>query len=436
MGLDVNRLYEAASDTAERATAPRMAGLRGSSILAIAAEVRRLRAEGKQIHNLTIGDFDPSIFPIPEALRDRIKAQLDAGQTNYPPAVGTLELREAIRTLYRRELDLDFPLESIIVASGARPPIYSAFGAIVAEGDTVVYPAPSWNVNHYCYLNRARGIPVVAHPENGFMPTAEQLAPHLPHARMLVLNSPQNPSGTMISEALLTDICKAIVAENERRRPLGERPLFLLYDSVYWRMTFGGAKHVTPLHLVPEMAPYTVIVDAVSKWWAGTGLRVGWAISPPWVRAKQQALVGHMGAWAARAEQMAVAELLEDPASTDAFMAEFLGKCEERLKTLQNGIQAMAAEGLPITCLPAEGAIYLSVQLDLIGKPKPDGGTFETDEDIRSFLLHQAGIAVVPFTAFGYPEGSGWLRMSIGSVTMGAVNGTLSGLREVLAAFA
>lgn len=437
MPLDIQRLYDAASDTAERATTARMGGLRGSSILAIAAEVRRLRAEGRNIHNLTIGDFDTSVFPIPEALREGIKAELDAGQTNYPPAVGLPELRKAVIGLYKRELDLEFPIESVIVGSGARPPIYSAFAAVVAEGDTVVYPVPSWNVKHYVYLNRARGVPIVTTPDTGFMPTADQIAPHLHDARMIVINSPQNPSGSVISTELLGDICRAIIDENTRRRAEGERPLFLLYDAVYWRMTYGDAEHATPIGLHPEMAPYTIMVDAISKWWAGTGLRVGWSVAPPWVRAKQQALIGHMGAWAARAEQLATAKLLDNPESTEAFMREFLGKCEERLTTLEKGIDAMRAEGLPISCLPAQGAIYLSVKLDLIGRTRADNGsTFETDEDIRSFLLHEASVAVVPFAAFGYPEGSGWLRMSIGSVTMDAVRGTLEGLRRVLAPYA
>src|SRR5690606_1857677 len=128
------------------ATAPWTNGLRGSSILAIAAEVRRLRSEGRVVRDLTIGDFDPRVFPIPTALRDRIVAHLDAGQTSYPPAVGTTELREGIVELYRRELDLEFPLDAVIVGSGARPPIHAAFSALIEPGDVVVYPVPSWNV--------------------------------------------------------------------------------------------------------------------------------------------------------------------------------------------------------------------------------------------------------------------------------------------------
>lgn len=435
MTIDLNLAYEAAKHTADRACDPHIAGLQGSAILAIAGEVRQLIAQGKTVHNLTIGDFNPSIFPIPDALRQRIKDALDAGQTNYPPAIGTTELRQAIVNLYKRELDLAFPIDSIITGSGARPPIYAAMAALLAPGDVVLYPVPSWNVGYYVYLNHAEGVPMVTQPEHGFMPTAEAMAPHLSRARLLVINSPQNPSGSVIAREQLQEICDAIVAENRRRDEAGERPLFLLYDSVYWRLTFGDAEHVTPMALSPEMAPYTIIVDAISKWWAATGLRVGWAAAPPWIVGRMKALIGHMGAWAGRPEQMATAALLEAPEDAADYLGHFKRQIKARLETIQRGIEDMNRDGLPISCLDVAGAIYLSVKVDLIGKTTPNGRVLEDDEAVRSYLLHEAGVAVVPFTAFGYPEKTGWLRMSVGSVSMEAVQGTLDGLRQALSPF-
>ncbi|MCB9663107.1 MAG: aminotransferase class I/II-fold pyridoxal phosphate-dependent enzyme [Alphaproteobacteria bacterium] len=436
MPIDVGAQYRLAEDTAELATSPFANGLRGSSILAIAAEVRKLRAEGRAVHDLTIGDFDPRIFPVPDALVEGIGHELAAGQTNYPPAVGLPELRQAVTALYKRTLDVEIPEEAVIVGSGARPPLYAAFAAIVAEGDTVVYPVPSWNVNHYCYLTRARGIPIVTKPEQGFMLTAEDVAPHLRTARLVALNSPQNPSGTVVTEAQLTRLCDAILAENTRRRGTGERPVILLYDAVYWRLTFGDAVHLTPFVLRPAIAPYTVMVDAISKWWAATGLRVGWAVAPPWIRARMQAIIGHVGAWAGRPEQLATARLLREPERTGDFLAHFKRQIRARLELLQRGIDDMGRDGLPVRALEVQGAIYLSVQVGLHGRTTPDGTLLETDEDVRRYLLHQAGVAVVPFTAFGYPEGSGWIRLSVGSVTMEAVQATLAALREALTPFA
>ena len=383
--------------------------------------------------NLTIGDFDPKHFPIPDALREQIKVQLDKGQTNYPPAIGVPELREAIAGLYRRELDIDVPLDAIVCGSGARPPLFAAFGVLVGEGDTVVYPVPSWNINHYTFLNEGQHVPVVTTPESGFMPTADQLRPHLANARVILINSPSNPAGTVIGEDTLADICDAILEENARRAPLGLRPLYLVYDAVYWQLCFQGARHFTPYGVRPDMAPYTVMIDAISKCWAATGLRVGWCVAPPWVAKKMSALIGHMGAWAGKAEQMATAHVMSDPSSTAAWMARFQEEVEWRLGGLERGIARLADEGLPIRSLKGQGAIYLSVQLDIVGRTTPDGEVLSNDEAVRSYILRQSGVAVVPFQAFGYPDGSGWVRMSVGAISRDDVGRTIDALRRALA---
>jgi aspartate aminotransferase len=432
MTVDVAQRYEQGKSWSSVACDPYFDALRGSSILAIAGEVKALQAAGKKVHDLTIGDFNPALFPIPPALIEAIKTAYDEGHTNYPPAVGMTELRQAVVDLYERELGLRFPIDAVLTGSGARPPIYAAFAAVVAAGDTVVYPVPSWNINHYVFLNEAKGVPIITSAENDFMPTAAQLAPHLPTARMVVINSPLNPAGSVISAELLGGICDAILAENARRAPLGERPLYLLYDAVYWKLVFAGAQHLTPIGLRPEMAPFTIMIDAISKWWAGTGLRVGWCVAPPWVRAQMQSLVGHMGAWPGKAEQVATARVLRDPALLGDYMPNYLAALQQRLGRLQEGIRAMQAEGLPIRCLDVQGAIYLSVQVGGIGQTTASGKRLSNDEDLRAYLLHEGAVAVVPFTAFGYPANTGWLRMSVGSVTMEAVEGTLAGLRHCL----
>ena len=432
MALDLRPLFADAGDLPARTPSPMAAAMQGSAILAIAGEVRALRAAGEAVANFTIGDFDPSLFPIPAALVAGIKAKLDAGETNYPPAVGMPELRSAIRHYYKERLGLDYPEGTVQVGSGARPPIYSAFRSILAPGDVVVHPVPTWNVRYYVHLNQAEGIAVVTKPENGFMPTLDDLLPHLPRARVLVLNSPLNPSGTVIAEDLLRPVCEAIIEENRRREAAGERPLILLYDQVYQQLVFDGYAHTTPIHLVPEMAKYTILVDAISKAWAATGLRLGWAVAPPWIIGRMKPLVGHMGAWAARAEQLATADLLAAPESTDAFMNDFRGTLQSRLRRLRDGLLAMKAEGLPVDCLDAQGAIYLSARFDLAGRRLVDR-TVETDEDVRSVLLHGAGVAVVPFTAFGYPDRTGWVRFSVGSVSDADVDAALSRIRSLLA---
>jgi aspartate aminotransferase len=409
-------------------------GLQGSAILGIAAEVRALRAQGVPVRNFTIGDFASERYAIPRQLKERIKGQLDAGQTNYPPAIGVPELRASIRALYKERLGLDYPEGCVQVGAGARPPLFAAYQTLLDPGDVVVYPVPSWNVRYYVYLNQAKGVPLVTRPEDGFMPTAEMLAPHLSTARIVMMNSPLNPAGTAISRELLTDICNAIVDENRRRLAANERPVFLVYDQVYWQLTFGDTEHFTPVGLVPEMASYTVFIDAISKCWAGTGLRVGWAVVPPFLRAKMGPLVGHMGAWAGRAEQMATAEMLTDDASIQPFMADFRGGLEASLDSLHLGFESMRSDGLPVQSMAPQGAIYLSVHMDLIGTTLASGRTLATDDDLRRWLLEEAHVAVVPFTAFGYPEGTGWFRMSVGAVGPEDVADALQRIRGLLTA--
>ncbi|MFI5244848.1 MAG: pyridoxal phosphate-dependent aminotransferase, partial [Gemmatimonadales bacterium] len=209
-------------------------GLVASEILKIAAEIRGLIRAGNAICNLTVGDFDPAQFPIPERLRTGITKALEAGETNYPPSDGMQELRQAVQRYYRRELGLEYPLESVLIAGGARPLIYSTYRAVVDPGDRVVYPLPSWNNTHYVHMVGARGVPIPCTSEERFLPTLEALAPELPKARLVCLNSPLNPTGTAIEPEALRGICEAIVGENRRRERAGERPLYLMYDHIYW----------------------------------------------------------------------------------------------------------------------------------------------------------------------------------------------------------
>jgi aspartate aminotransferase len=235
----------------------------------------------------------------------------------------------------------------------------------------------------------------------------------------------------LLSKEGLTEICDAILAENHRREETGDRPLFLLYDQVYWQLTYGQ-KHFTPVGLRPEMARYTLLIDAVSKAFAGTGLRVGWAVVPPWIRDRMKPLIGHMGAWAGRAEQLATARFLCDPPALQAFLGDFRDALQQRLNTIRNTLLDLKTQGFPVDALDAQGAIYLSAHFDLIGRRLRDGTLIESDEDIRAFLLHKAGIGIVPFSAFGYPENSGWVRFSVGSVSTQALQQAMQRLRQAL----
>jgi aspartate aminotransferase len=388
-------------------------GLIGSEILRIGSEIRAAVTAGHRIANFTVGDFSSREFPIPDRLRDGTLKALTAGETNYPPPDGVLRLREAVREFWRDHLGLEVPLESVVIAGGSRPVIYAAYRALVNPGDTVVYPVPSWNNNHYCHLVGARGVALETDPEHGFLPTAASLRPYLMTARLIALNTPLNPAGTVLSVEEVRRISEAVIDENRRRARSGEKPLYVLYDQVYWMLTFGSARHDTPVHAVPEMARYTVLVDGISKSFAATGVRVGWGIGPRAVIAAMKDILGHVGAWAPRAEQVATAELLRDPAAMEGYLREHKGRLQERLERLHEGFTRMGAAGLPVRDIPPQGAIYLSVQFDLIGKHG-----LKTNDQVRKYLLDEAGFAVVPFQAFGLSGENGWFRLSVGAVSV------------------
>jgi aspartate aminotransferase len=245
------------------------------------------------------------------------------------------------------------------------------------------------------------------------------------------MNTPLNPAGTMISSDELARICELIVEENNRRARAGRPALYVLYDQIYWMLQFGSCKHVTPVELVPEMAAYTVFVDGISKGFAATGLRVGWAIAPPHLIRPMKDIMGHVGAWATHPVQAATAKVLDDPQGIDAYHTIMLREAEDRLQMLYQGFCDMAADGLPVEAVPPQGAIYLSVRFDLNGKTI-GGEKLDTNEQIRSYLLEQAGCAVVPFQAFGLQEETGWMRLSIGAVSKDQIAAMLPRVRRAL----
>jgi aspartate aminotransferase len=408
-------------------------GLVGSEILRIAGEIRALVAAGHPVCDLTVGDFSPRHFPIPERLSAAVREALEKGETNYPPANGVLELRRAVARFYVRELGLVYPHEAVLIAGGARPAIYGLYRTICDPGDRVVYPVPSWNNNHYAHLVGAVGVPVTCRPERRFMPTREMITGSLRGARLLCLNSPLNPAGTAITADALRGICEAVLDENEGREARGERPLYLMYDHIYWMLSFGATEHVTPPQLLPEMARYTVLVDGISKAFAATGLRVGWAVGPTDVIDRMSAVLGHVGSWAPRPEQVATAALLDDERGIREFHAVFKRNVQARLDRLHRGLQALKAEGWPVESIPPMGAIYLTARLYPFGKRTPAGTLLRTNEEVRRFVLEAAGIGLVPFQAFGAPDEDGWFRLSVGAVGESDIEAALPRLADALA---
>ena len=189
--------------------------LTGSEIIKLAAEINEKIKNGERIFNYTIGDFDPNIFPIPVELNNAIISAYNSHQTNYPAANGIVELRKAVSTFLKEKEQLDYSPEEILIAGGARPLIYGTYVTLLNAGDTVVFPVPSWNNNHYCHLTQSQMILVETKAENNFMPTADEIRPHLKNATLLSLCSPLNPTGTIFKKEQLENICDLVLEENK-----------------------------------------------------------------------------------------------------------------------------------------------------------------------------------------------------------------------------
>lgn len=402
----------------------------GSEIIKIGNQVNDMKANGATIANLTIGDLDSDIYPIPALLKEEITKAYRNNLTNYPPANGLLSLRKAVSEDLKTRWNLDYSPDEILIAGGSRPLIYASFRTIVDDGDKVVYPVPSWNNNHYSYLTHAQKVEVESSPENNFLPTAEELKPHLKGAVLLALCSPLNPTGTMFSKEQLSEICELVIEENNSRTE-GEKPLYLMYDQIYAMLTFGH-EHFNPVSLFPEMKKYTIYIDGTSKCFAATGIRVGWSFGPQEVMDKMKSLLGHIGAWAPKPEQQAVSVFLKDSGEVDKFVADFKTDISKSLQVLHDGIQELKKRGLHVESIEPMGALYLTIELNYLGKTKPDGFKINDSSDLVFYLIEEAGVALVPFSAFGNSRTMPWFRASVGGLSVEEISAMIPRLEAAL----
>lgn len=403
----------------------------GSEIVKLGGEIREKIRQGERIYNFTVGDFDPSIFPIPKELEDAIVEAYRKHFTNYPAAEGNLDLREAIRSFIKDEEGLDYGPSEILVASGGRPLIYSLFRAVCDKGDKIIYAVPSWNNNHYTHFIGGEHIVIEAHAENNFMPRADAILPHIKEATLLSLCSPQNPTGTTFRKHDLEAICDMVIEENKRRGD-SEKKLYVMYDQMYWHLTYGDITHYNPVSLRPAMREYTVFIDAISKVFAATGVRVGWSMGPARVIGKMKSILTHLGAWAPMAEQKAVAYYLGNREGIKRYLSHFKREIEERLRRIYEGFMQLKNEGFEVDAIAPEAAIYLTIKIDLAGKQTREGKILANQGDVTAYVLNAAGLAVVPFYAFGADRNSAWYRLSVGTCKKNEIGEMIDKLRSAL----
>jgi len=403
----------------------------GSEIIKLGGEIRERISQGEKIYNFTIGDFDPSIFPIPTQLKDEIVKAYEEGETNYPAANGMLPLRKAVSRFLHTRGGLEYNEEQLLIAGGARPLIYATYQTIVDPGDKVIFPVPSWNNNHYSHLAHANAVYVETSAQNNFMPTAESLKKHISEATLIALCSPLNPAGTIFGEEQLEAICDLILEENKKRGDY-RKPVYLLYDQIYWMLCMGDNVHHDPVTLRPGMKDYTIFIDGLSKTFAATGVRIGWAFGPQKIINKMKSVLGHIGAWAPKAEQIGCARFFENDDAVDGFLNDFKGALEDRLMGFYDGFKALKEEGFKVNVIAPKAAIYLTVQFNLLDQTTEGGEKLATTERVGKYLLDEAKVALVPFYAFGASKKSTWFRLSVGTSKMEEIPDVLNALRAAL----
>ena len=403
----------------------------GSEIIKIASDINEKIKQGEKIYNFTIGDFDPKIFPIPLEFEREIIEAYKNHYTNYPAADGILELREAVSQFIKKYEELDYSSNEILISAGGRPLIYSTYRAIVDAGEKVIYTVPSWNNNHYTHFVGGEHVAIETTADENFMPTAAKIKSHLKGATLLALCSPLNPTGTAFGKQQLEEICDLVIEENKTRGEK-EKKLYILFDQIYWVLTFGETKHNNPVSLRPELKDYTIFVDGMSKAFCATGVRVGWAMGPANVINKMKSILSHVGAWSPMPEQKAAAKYLVQNEAIEKYLSNFKSEIEERLHKIYDGFISLKNKRYQIDAINPQAAIYLTIKFELTGKKTADGKILQTQTDVNSYILNEAKIAVVPFYCFGTSKDSPWYRLSVGTCKKEEIGDMLNKLELAL----
>lgn len=391
----------------------------GSEIIKISQEIKKVVSEGKEVINYTIGDFDPSINSIPELLNELIHHYYQDGKTNYPFSSGELSLRESVSAYLSETQMIQYSPSNILVGCGVRPLIYLAYKTLINAGDGIIFPVPSWNNNHYTMLHQGLAQPIECSHENDFFPTVDQVRNTITEdTRMVCICSPQNPTGKTISANVLSDICKLIVDVNAGR----DKKIWLLYDQIYSDLSQTDFIH--PSILVPEIHPYLVCLDGVSKSLCATGVRVGWIFGPDKFIQKATEVFSHIGAWAAKPEQLAVGEYLKS-SDIKSYLVEKKSQYSSIFKSFCDFFETAKNNGYWIDYKKPDGGIYISL---FIGY-----ALNHEQEQFCKDLIKENGIGIVPFKYFGSKENDGWFRISIGNVDSSNMEYHLEKWKSVLA---
>ena len=356
-----------------------------SATIAVSQKARELKAAGRDVIGLGAGEPD---FDTPENIKDAAKRAMDEGKTKYPPVSGIPELRAAIAAKFKRENQLDYKPEQVIVGTGGKQILFNAFMATLNPGDEVIIPKPYW-VSYPEMVAICGGTPVFVDTtlEDNFKLKAAALeAAITPKTKWLVFNSPSNPSGAAYSRSELKALTDVLM-----RHP----QVWVLSDDMYEHLCYGDFEFVTPAQIEPGLYDRTLTMNGVSKAYAMTGWRIGYAAGPVELIKAMDMIQGQQTSGACSIAQWAAVEALN---GTQEFLAPRRRAFEER----RDLVVSMLNQAKGLSCPMPEGAFYVYPSCaGCIGKTAPSGKVLETDEDFVTELLETEGVAVVHGSAFG-----------------------------------
>ncbi len=391
--------------------AKRMKFITASPTLAMDAKAKQMRAEGIDVINFGAGEPD---FDTPDYIKTFAMEAITAGYTKYTPASGSAELKEAVCEKLRRENGLEFFPQEVIINCGAKHSIYNVFQALLNPGDEVLIPSPYW-VTYPEAVKLAGAKPVIlkTNERGGFKLTASALRRRIrPKTRILVLNTPSNPTGMVYSEDELRDLMKVAIS----------RKLIVLSDEIYEHLVYDDVRHVSPACVLPEAKEWTIIVNGVSKAFSMTGWRIGYTAGPRDMIAAITRLQSHSTSNPASISMKAAYAALTQPAQN---LPEMRRAFLERRNFVVRRLQDIPG----ISCLNPQGAFYVFPNIyGLLGKTYR-GNMISTSGQLAEYLLEAARVAVVPGSAFGADD---FIRISYAA----SLDNLQQGLERMAAALA
>ncbi|WP_292896659.1 MULTISPECIES: pyridoxal phosphate-dependent aminotransferase [unclassified Nitratireductor] len=356
-----------------------------SATIAVSQKARELKSQGRDVIGLGAGEPD---FDTPENVKKAAIEAINRGETKYTPVSGIQPLREAIAAKFKRENNLDYDWKQTIVATGGKQVLFNAMMATLNAGDEVVIPSPYW-VSYPEMVSICGGTPVAAETsiENGFKLTAEALEKAItPKTKWLIMNSPSNPSGAAYTAEELKALAEVLLAHPN---------VWVLTDDMYEHLTYGDFKFHTIAEVEPKLYERTLTMNGVSKAYAMTGWRIGYAAGPIELVKAMDMIQGQQTSGACSIAQWAAVEALNGP-------QDFVSRNKAIFQGRRDLVVSMLNQARGIKCPVPEGAFYVYPSCaELIGKTAPSGKTIETDEDFVSELLEAEGVAVVHGSAFG-----------------------------------